>query len=200
MTPPTRRPGAPPGGLPCDEALDLLEPHLDGDLTPEESERLRRHLEGCAACAAELALARQVQAGLRALPQPDCPPQLIARVVEAGRGEVVPFPSRVRALRNRFAAAAAVAALAVGGWALFLHSQLLQQRAEARQARQVAEATREARLAFAYIGKATRKAGLDVRDEVLQKRLVLPAAQTLSRLSNDAPNDPSPAGEPRQEP
>lgn len=199
MTTSTRRPDDPLGGLPCDEALDLLEPHLDGDLTPEESARLRRHLEGCAACAAELALAGRVQAGLRALPQPDCPPELLARVLETGRGEVVAFPARVRTFRNRFAAAAAVAALAVGGGSLFLH---LQQRAETRQAQaaQVAEATREARLAFAYIGKATRKAGLDVRDEVLQKRLVAPAAQALSRLSNDLPNPASPAGEPRQEP
>lgn len=200
MTTSTRRPDDPLGDLPCDEALDLLEPHLDGDLTSEESARLQAHLEGCAACTAELALAGRVQAGLRALPQPDCPPELIARVLETGRGEVVAFPRRARTLRNRFAAAAAVAALAVGGGSLFLHFQQLQQHAEARQAQQVAEATREARLAFAYIGRATRKTGLDVRDEVLQKRLVLPAAQALSRLSNDLPNPASPAGEPRQEP
>jgi anti-sigma factor (TIGR02949 family) len=199
MTTSTRRPDDPLRCLPCDEALDLLEPCLDGDLTPEESARLRVHLEGCAACAAELALAGRVQAGLRALPQPDCPPELIARVVRTGRGEVVAFPGRVRTLRTRFAAAAAVAALAVGGGSLFVHLQHLQQRAASRQA-QVAEATREARFALACIGRATRKAGLDVRDEVLQKRLVTPAAQTLSRLSNDLPNASSPAGEPRQEP
>jgi anti-sigma factor RsiW len=186
--------------LSCDGALDLLEPSLDGGLTPEESERLRLHLAGCAACAAELALSRRVQAGLRALPQPDCPPELLVRVLKTGRGEVVAFPSRARTLRQRFAAAAAVAALAVGGGSLFVHLQHLQQNgAEARQA-QVAEATREARFALAYIGRASRKAGLDVRDEVLQKRLVTPAARTLSRLANDLPNPSSPAGEPRQEP
>lgn len=197
------RPDEPSLPLRCDEALDLLEPQLDGELTPEEGARLRRHLEGCAACAAELALAGQVQAGLRALPQPDCPPELLARVLEAGRGEVVPFPARARTSRTfryRFAAVAAVAALAVGGGSLFLHVQDLQQRAATRQAQQVAEATREARFAFAYIGKATRKAGLDVRDEVLQKRLVTPAAQALARLSTDLPNPATPAGEPRQEP
>jgi anti-sigma factor RsiW len=208
MTTSTRRPDEPLRRLPCDEALDLLEPLLDGDLPPEESARLRAHLGGCAACAAELALAGRVQAGLRALPQPDCPPELLARVLETGRGEVVPFPSRARVLRivrGRIAAAAAiaaVAALAVGGGSLFVHLQHLQhlqQGAEARQA-QVAEATREARFALAYIGRASRKAGLDVRDEVLQKRLVTPAARTLSRLSNDFPNASSPAGEPRQEP
>jgi anti-sigma factor (TIGR02949 family) len=199
MTTSTRRPDDPSA---CDEALDLLEPYLDGDLTPEESERLRAHLEGCAACAAELALAGRVQAGLRALPQPDCPPELLARVLKTGRGEAVAFPSGARTLRQRFAAvaaAAAVAALAVGGGALFLH---LQQRAETRQAQaaQVAEATREARLALAYIGRASRKTGLDVRDEVLQKRLVVPATRTLSLSLNDLPNASSPAGEPRQEP
>src|SRR3954449_2802373 len=112
--------------LHCDEALDLLEPFLDGDLSPAESARLQAHLSGCAACAAELALARRVQAGLRALPQPDCPPELLARVLAAGRGEVVAFPSRARTLRTvrgRIAAAAAVAALAVGGGSLFVHFQ-----------------------------------------------------------------------------
>jgi anti-sigma factor (TIGR02949 family) len=191
--------------LSCDEALDLLEPLLDGDLPPEESGRLRLHLEGCAACAAELDLAGRVQAGLRALPQPDCPPGLLARLaqtLETGRGEVVAFPSRARTTRHRVAAAAAVAALAVGGGSLFVHLQHLQQRAEIRQAQvaQLAEATREARFALAYIGRASRKAGLDVRDEVLQKRLVAPATRTLSRSLNDLPNASSPAGEPRQEP
>src|SRR4051812_32105784 len=139
--------------LHCDEALDLLEPFLDGDLSPAESARLQAHLSGCAACAAELALAGRVQAGLRALPQPDCPPELLTRLaqtIETGRGEVVAFPSRARTLRHRFAAVAAVAALAVGGGALFVHLQHLQQREETRQA-QVAEATREARFALAYI-------------------------------------------------
>jgi anti-sigma factor (TIGR02949 family) len=194
------RPDEPLHPLRCEEALDLLEPFLDGDLLPAESERLRVHLAGCPACAAELALAGRVQAGLRALPQPDCPPGLLARVLETGRGEVVPFPMHARTLQHRFAAAAAVAALAVGGGSLFVHLQHLQQRAaETRQA-QLAEATREARFALAYIGRATRKAGLDVRDEVLQKRLVAPTARTLSRSLNDLPNPASPAGEPRQEP
>jgi anti-sigma factor RsiW len=192
----------PDGPLRCEEALDLLEPSLDGDLTPAESARLQAHLDGCAACAAELALAGRVQAGLRTLPQPDCPPELLARVVAAGRGEIVPFPSRARTLRTvrgRIAAAAAVAALAVGGGSLFVH---LQQRAEIRQTQdaQIAEATREARFALAYIGRATRKTGLDVRDEVLQKRLVVPATRTLSLSLNDLPNASSPAGAPRQEP
>src|SRR5436309_2048887 len=180
----------PHDALSCAEALDLLEPYLDGDLPPGEADRVRRHLEACPACAAERALAARIQSELRALPQPDCPPEVIERVRRAGRGEVVPFPSRERAPRWRIAAAAAaVIALAVGGGALGVHLQHVQQQQE-----QVAEATREARLALAYFGKVTRRAGLDVRDEVLEKRLVVPVARSVSRSLGTADD-----AEPRKE-
>ena len=160
----------------CDQALDLLEPFLDGELKPAEADRFRSHLQGCHACAGELALAERVQEELRALPQPDCPPEVIERVMRSGRGQVVPFPARP--LRVRIAAAAALLALAVGGGSLFLHYQHPRDQPSPEQ---VAEATREARLALAYLGRATRKAGFDVRDEVLEKRLVIPAARSVSR-------------------
>jgi anti-sigma factor (TIGR02949 family) len=171
----------------CDDALDGIEPFLDGELPPEEAERLRSHLAGCRACAGELALAERIQRELRALPQPDCPPEVIERVVRAGRGEVVPFPARPSGLRVRIAAAAAVLALAVGGGSLFLHVQ--QQQEERPSPEQVAEATREARLALAYLGRATRKAGFDVRDEVLEKRLVIPATRSVSRSLGEIPDE-----------
>lgn len=161
----------------CDAALDGLEPFVDGELKPEEADRLRSHLQGCRACARELALAERIQKELRALPQPDCPPEILEKVVRAGRGQVVPFPARP--LRVRIATAAAVLALAVGGGSLFLHVQ--QTREQRPSPEQVAQATREARLALAYLGRATRKAGFDVRDEVLEKRLVIPAARSVSR-------------------
>ncbi len=179
----------PHDALPCEEALDLLEPYLDGDLPPHEADRVRRHLEACPACAAELALAARIQRELRALPQPDCPPEVIERVRRAGRGEVVPFPSRDRAPRWRIAAAAALLALAAGGGSLFVHFQHVRQQEE-----QVAEATREARLALAYFGKVTRRTGLDVRDEVLEKRLVIPVARSVSRSLGGAEG-----AEPRKE-
>jgi len=182
----------------CDEALDLLDPYLDGELPPEEAGRLRAHLDRCPACATELALAGRIQQELRALPQPDCPPEVIQRVVWTGRGEIVPFPSPSRRMtRMRIAAAAAVLTLAVGGGSLFVHLQNQQnQQNQQRQPspEQVAQATREARLALAYLGKVTRKAGLDVRDEVLEKRLVIPTARSVSRSLEEIP-----AAEPRKE-
>src|SRR5436305_12462754 len=140
--------------LTCNEALDLLEPYVDGDLAPAEAGRLGSHLESCPACASELALAERIQRELRALPQLDCPPEIVERVRRQG-AEVVafrrPLPRRrtglpLRALR--VAAAAALLALSLGGGALFVRSQQQQ-----RRAAEVAQATVEARYALALLGR-----------------------------------------------
>jgi anti-sigma factor RsiW len=174
--------------LRCEEALDLLEAYLDGDLEAGEAGRVRAHLERCPGCAAELALAGRIQAELRALPELDCPPEILEEVRRRGRGDagnIVPFRPR-RVWGPRIAAAAAVLALAVTGGALFLQSQ----KPDTPSPEEVAQAARDARLALAYLGQATRRAGFDVRDEVLQKRLVLPTTRGLARIS-DAGQSPA---------
>lgn len=166
--------------LACHDALDLIEPFVDGDLEPAEAERLRSHLETCSVCAAELALAERIQRELRALPQLDCPPEIVERVRREG-AQVLAFRSpvrpRVAGLPFRIAAAAALVALALGGAALFLRWQLQPRQPSAAE---VARATQEARYALAYLGKVSRQASLDVRDDVIARRVVLPAAQSVS--------------------
>jgi len=183
--------------LTCYDALELIEPFVDGDLEGAEAARLRSHLAGCHACAAELALAERIQRELRALPQLDCPPEIVERVRREG-AQVLPFRSPVRprgaGLPFRIAAAAALLALALWGGALFIRSQ---QRPRQPSAAEVARATQEARYALAYLGKVSRQASFDVRDDVLARRVVLPAAQSVSHtigLSLDAaPEKPAPA-------
>jgi anti-sigma factor RsiW len=139
--------------LRCDEALDLLEPSLDGELTPGDAARLRAHLFGCPSCTRELALARRIQGELRALPL----------------SEVLPaVPPEVRALAGgggaRALLAAAMLAMTVGG-ALFLEQARLHPAPPpGPSTADVARATAEARFALAYIGKVSRHAGLDLRD------------------------------------
>jgi anti-sigma factor RsiW len=134
----------------CDEALELIEPYLDGDLSPAGSSGLRTHLERCPSCAAELELAAKIQRELRSLPQLDCPPEVVERVRDAGRGEVVPFRPR-RALGLRIAAAAAV-------------------------------------LLLAMLGKVTRRTSRNLREEVLEKRLVEPANRSVFRSLGEIPS------------
>jgi anti-sigma factor (TIGR02949 family) len=173
----------------CDEVGDLLEPYLDGDLPPDEADRVRAHLADCPACAAELALADAIQRELRSLPQLDCPPEVLARVREAGRAEVVPLVPRLtrrqEAPRRRWLPAAvtglaAALLLTIGGLTYRQLGHSVSSPAEPSPA-EVARATEEARFALAYIGKVNRQAGLGLRDEVFEKRLVAPAAESVSR-------------------
>jgi hypothetical protein len=185
--------------LTCDRALDLIEPFVDGDLEGAAAGRLRSHLESCRACAAEWTLAERIRRELRALPQLDCPPEIVERVRREGAqiAQILPFRSPVRprgaVLPFRIAAAAALLAVALGGGALFIRSQ---QRPRQPSAAEIARATQEARYALAYLGKVSRQASLDVRDDVLARRVVLPAAQSISHtigLSLDAaPEKPAP--------
>jgi anti-sigma factor (TIGR02949 family) len=179
----------------CEEALDWIEPYLDGDLPEDEAARLREHLAGCPSCAAELELATRIQSELRSLPQLDCPPEVLERVRREGRNDlatVIPFRSRRRALIGpRLAAAAAMLALAVGGGALFFQ---IQKPSDQPSPQQIAQATAEAKLALAYLGRATRRASDDLREEVIAKRLVVPATRGVSRSLGEIPDLPAPAG------
>ncbi|HEY7214156.1 MAG TPA: zf-HC2 domain-containing protein [Thermoanaerobaculia bacterium] len=168
----------------CEEALDLLEPYVDGDLPAIAAARLREHLERCATCAAELNLAAKIQRELRSLPQLDCPPEVLEKVQRTGRGEVVPFVPRPR-IGLRIAAAAAMLALALGGGVLFLH---VQQQEERPSPQEIAQATAEARYALAYIGKVTRRTRTNLREDVLEKRLVAPASRTVSQALGETPS------------
>ena len=167
----------------CDEVCEILEPYLDGDLPRDEAERVRAHVAACASCAGELALAEDVQRELRALPELDCPPEVLERVRasgprEARQANVVPIrrawqPSRAA----RIASIAAALALTVGGTAF-----LLQPKSPAQPSpEEVARATEEARFALAYLGQVNRKAGLDLREAVFERRLVAPATENVSR-------------------
>lgn len=138
--------------LQCEEALDLLEPFLDGELTPYEETRFRAHLADCRSCAAELALATRIQKELRAL-RP---------------ATVVPFPHRGVARPARKLAAAAMLALTIGG---ALYIEQARTRPASPSPEEIAQATAEARFALAYVGRVSRHTGLDLRDDILPRRM-----------------------------
>jgi anti-sigma factor RsiW len=140
--------------LRCEEARELIEPSLDGELEAMDETRLRRHLEACPSCAGERRLAVRIQEELRRL----------------RLAEVVPLAQRRRPVRPaRALLAAAMLALTVGG-ALVLE-QLRVRPADRPSPAEVARATAEARFALAYVGKVSRQTGLDLRDGLLRGHL-----------------------------
>jgi anti-sigma factor RsiW len=153
----------------CEEALDVIEPSLDGELALPEEDRLRVHLAGCRSCAGEMALAVKIQRELRAL----------APALQGGA--VVPFPRRTgRGATARLLLAAAALVLTIGG-ALFLAQVRVHpappvrtaQATEPARPADVALAAAEARFALAYLGKVSRQTGLDLRDGILRRRTPL---------------------------
>jgi hypothetical protein len=78
---------------------------LDRQLSPAESAALRAHVDGCAACAAELEALRHVVGALRAMPQPTAP-RSFALPLSTERSDAprAPLPiATARAQRARWA-------------------------------------------------------------------------------------------------
>jgi anti-sigma factor (TIGR02949 family) len=171
--------------LDCTAAEAFVEAYVDGELTPDEASRLRRHLERCPTCAAEIGLATTIRDGLRALPELDPPAAVLARVRELANEpaaqKVVPFspPTAARAPRRRWVVAATLAAMlvAVVGVRLATRPSAPPQASAA----EVQDATRQARFALAYIGRMSRHASETVRDEVIEQRVLLPATMSVAR-------------------
>jgi hypothetical protein len=55
----------------CETVQPELSAYVDGELAPEERGLVDRHLEGCAACRAEVELLRLVMRSLRQAPRPE---------------------------------------------------------------------------------------------------------------------------------
>jgi anti-sigma factor RsiW len=212
----------------CVAVLPLLEPYLDGELSPAEAARVREHLAHCPGCAAELRLAEAIQAGLRRLPALDAPPAVLMRVRAAALSEtpetperserpvpaaVLPFERPAPELRRpasgrpRPALATVLAAalvLALLGTLLLFQLRSPQPSqptaataATAATPADIARATEQARYALACVGRASRRAGLELKDEVLPEHLMAPAVRSLSRsLGGALPPDSESA--PRQ--
>lgn len=177
----------------CAAVLERLEELLDGDLhdvaeTESGVPAIRRHLDACPECAAELALAATLRRELRALPELDAPDALIDRVLDATvrAAEPVPVPGRWAAFRRslegllpapaRWAAATlAAAALAI----LVLVPRSHGPTPDPANDPELARAIVEARFALAYLGDLGRGAGVEIRDQVLRDRLVAPTVRGL---------------------
>jgi predicted anti-sigma-YlaC factor YlaD len=101
----------------CPHTADV-QAYLDGDLPPAATRAFREHLEDCAACAAEMALAARVLAMLERAPLHAPAPALTERIL----GRVLPSRVRrrrwMRALGWAYAASVAAVLAAAAAWAV----------------------------------------------------------------------------------
>ena len=68
------------GLIPCSEAVSKLWEYLDHTVTPEDQEKVERHLSFCRACCGELEFAKELQGFLASTGSEDIPPDVKARL------------------------------------------------------------------------------------------------------------------------
>ena len=170
----------------CAEVEAQLEAYLAGELAPAVESRLATHLMACRRCAAEVALGERVAFELSALPAFDAPPELITRLKRAARetprGREARRLPAVAALRRRrrlvplALAAALMAALGLGWWqrARPVAPPVGPAQTSPPTVAEIAAAEQEARYALALVARLGRRAGEEIRQEVLIERIAVP--------------------------
>jgi predicted anti-sigma-YlaC factor YlaD len=176
MAPPLSKP------VSCAEVDELVEPYLDGELSDGLQASIQQHLQGCADCSSEVELAATIRRELHELPQFELSDRTVAAIRETAGVQAHGLVRAGWLARNRSAltvlAAAAVVAIAAAG--VLLVGSGPQPKAPAEQA-EVDRATAEARLAFALIADATRRAEGELVDGVLRERVLATAVRGISR-------------------
>jgi anti-sigma factor RsiW len=163
-------------------AVALIEEHLDGRLSDALEVDLAAHLDRCDACRAELELADRIHREMSALPKFDTPPHVIAAARRRidDNIETRLAPSWIGRRRPVWTAAVAAAVTALAVTAVLLVSGRPHQAPEPSPV-EVAQATTDARLAFALIADATQRAEHELRDSVLRDRVLATAVRGISR-------------------
>ncbi len=170
-------------GITCRQVLDLLDPYVDGELDETVVTGITAHTDHCKNCAAELDLASEIRREFDRLPQFDTPIDLIVRAGEA-RPEVhlgsatVPIGWRIH--RRLVAALTAAAVIAVAASVVLLRPEAPPEQPAVDSASADRTQT-EAKLAFALIANATRRAENELMDGVLKERVLGRAVRGISR-------------------
>ncbi len=181
-----------------------FEAYVDCELTGTEFVRFEAHLEECQYCERQLEQARSVAAALRALPSVVCRSEVVTATLRGigadSTDRVLPFESaRESGMISRQEAAsgsrllvwarAAAVLLAIGALA-FAGMSLLEgpqpDDIAAYSQDELIRAEQDLRLALAYFGGLTQKAGLVLRDDVLAEHVLTPPLRALSKISNDS--------------
>lgn len=147
----------------CEWFDERLEPWLDGELDAADAGRVADHVEGCARCARQVALARRIGAGLRDLGQPACPEHV-------GLGVAQPPRAAPRRVVPALAAGLMAGALALGVVWQMNGSAPSGEPSPA----ELAEARADLELALGYVAAAGRAAGRDVGNVLADEAIMRP--------------------------
>jgi anti-sigma factor RsiW len=182
----------PASGDNCHWTLDRLDAYVDGELEGDELGAIENHLEECGSCRSELALARSLLSELRALPELQCPPQVVARaeVAASQRPQRASAVERIRGwlggvtvpVPRPAMAAVVIIIVAATVFVLSQHEQSPFKGDEPGVALTETDAELaklDVMLAFAYVGKYSRKTGEIIKKDVIEERVMKPVEESV---------------------
>jgi anti-sigma factor RsiW len=176
----------------CSWFLDRIELYVDDELVGEELAPFEGHAGSCAACRDELSLATAVVGELRAMPQQRCPDHVVEEAAaRAGAGD-----AERNSLMNRLVGwlggrgdhalrpAMAVMLVVIVAATIFVMSRHEQSpfngATDTEYTEQEVELAKiEAQMAFAYLGRYSRRTGEIIKKDVIQDRVLKPLGKTV---------------------
>ena len=174
----------------CQDLELHIEALVDLELEPARIASLEEHLKTCPDCAKQFRLATEIRRELRELPEVDTPSHVLETVFRHAKGG-----ERRRWSWSSLWQLPRPAWIALGAAAASLLATLIllptQSPPSPESSMEVIRATQEARLALAYLEKVTQRTARSLHDDVVQKRVVEPAARGLAR-SLKAPESKTP--------
>lgn len=165
-----------------------VEAYLDGVLPDDERLRFERGLAAEAEWEAEVFLADRIRQGLRALPDPECPPHVAAAVLAQVRQEQrASWMAQLKAWLQQQVTALWQPALAMTMVLLLVVSAALIGRSETEEnfagnvppSSEVQQALAEVQWTLGYLSGVSRQTGRVVRDEVITDHVVSPVQEAL---------------------
>ena len=192
----------------CDWVLDRIDPFVDGELATDDMESIEAHAASCRPCRGEIALARTLVSELRSLPALECPSSVVEEAAEraqAGRrtgGRLDTFKERLRDWYGSLSIpvpkpAMAVMIVIIVAATAFVLSQHEQSTPNGRMAMaggaptelEVENARLDVMLAFAYLGKYSRRTGEIIKQDVIGDRVMKPVGRTVTGPIYPFPRD-----------
>ncbi len=186
--------------LPCVQVLELIEPWVDGELEAGRAASVQAHVDSCSSCNAEMRLADEIRAELRAMPNYELPERLLNDIAQATEPTL---PSRFRRVLGLLVLRPVPAAVAVAAIVAVLVIQPWRAPTDAGYTEtEVARATAETKLALAYVGGVSRRAQSEIRERVIEGEPVAMTVRRISRSMNwtgrPGSNEPKPDGLPQE--
>ena len=182
----------------CEWVRERIEAWLDGELDRPGADRFERHVGECPDCDAQIELGRSVLATLRSLPAVACPGGLVERAAAVAEG------SRTRpTLRERLAGwfephrevllrpamVAMILVVIAAGVFVLTGRNGMNGDTDPYSRAEVEAAAQDAMIAFAYVGRYTRRTGSVLRREVVAERIAPRIERALSESRRHVVDD-----------